>query len=115
MAKDPVIAEIVGAMEYNAMSDPETRPNHWAAHGMIASVNDPIWVKLKPPLGYNCRCQTNLVDKFTLDRMGLIKPTGEVTRGWRTGPDKATTTAPARFSNARPDVDSKGVSFKSSS
>lgn len=102
-ANEPAIAKVIGGMLYSALLDPVTRVNHRAANGFIAATNDPIWKKLKPPLGFNCRCTVAMVDKFTLDEYGLIAPTGEVSRGWQLPGGGVTKTPPASFSIAGPD------------
>jgi SPP1 gp7 family putative phage head morphogenesis protein len=112
-AQDPEVAEIIGAFMYDAFMDVVTRPNHGAAHGLIAATSDPIWRTFQPPLGYNCRCTLNFVDKFDLAEWGLIMPSGEVKRGWYDD-DKMTASIniPSTFySLAGPDV-YKGVPFK---
>ena len=72
-AQDPDVADLVGAFEFNAVPDAMARPNHRAAHGLIAPVNDPVWSRLSPPLGFNCRCSLRLVDRFELQRKGLLR------------------------------------------
>jgi hypothetical protein len=51
--------------------DGDVRPNHKAMHGVIASVDDQIWQKLSPPLGYMCRCSLITVDAIELRRRGI--------------------------------------------
>lgn len=92
-AFDPDIAEIVGAFEYNAVGDIDTRDNHDAADGLIAGTTDPIWDIFAPPLGYLCRCSLRTVDRFELDDLKLLGPNGTIIRK-----------TPAGFSSARPDV-----------
>jgi len=103
-ANDPEIAEVIGGMMYSALLDPVTRPNHKAAEGLIAGTNDPIWKKLKPPLGFNCRCTVVMMDKFTLDEYGLISPGGEVSRGWKLSSGAVTKEPPPGFFLAGPDA-----------
>ena len=54
IARDPDVAEVIPAMEFVALLDARTRPNHAAAHGMIAATDDPIWRQFQPPIGYSC-------------------------------------------------------------
>ncbi|MBG95044.1 MAG: hypothetical protein CL793_07310 [Chloroflexi bacterium] len=75
---DPAVSDVVGAFRYMAVRDADTRPGHKAASGLIASIHDPIWEYWTPPLGYNCRCSLIMVDKFRLEREGLIEPNGTV-------------------------------------
>lgn len=53
---------LVAALRFSAVLDGDTRPNHAAAHGLVAGVNDPVWERLSPPLGYQCRCTVMPVD-----------------------------------------------------
>ena len=64
MARDDDVRDVVPALMFVDSRDPDVRKNHRAAHGMIASVGDPVWDTLKPPLGFNCRCSVRLIDKF---------------------------------------------------
>lgn len=41
---------------YDAINDARTRPNHMALDNFIAPAGDPIWRKITPPNGFNCRC-----------------------------------------------------------
>lgn len=52
-ARDPVVADVVKAMRYEAINDSVTRPAHAKLDGLIAAVDDPIWQKIAPPNGYN--------------------------------------------------------------
>lgn len=51
--EEPGVREVIGAFEFQAVNDRDTRPNHRAAHGLVASPADTIWETLSPPLGYN--------------------------------------------------------------
>lgn len=98
---DPDVAAVIPAMRYDAVGDKDTRPNHEAADGLIASINDPIWDRFTPPLGYNCRCTLELVDVFTLERMGLLN-NGRVKRQTPPGFSRAHPDS-ERFGQGRPD------------
>lgn len=52
--RDPAVADVIGAFRYDAVLDSDVRPNHRAAHGLVAAPDDPIWHRIAPPLGYNC-------------------------------------------------------------
>jgi len=78
-AKDPDVMEAVPALEYISMHLPNTRPNHEAASGLIASSDDPIWNTFSPPLGFQCRCGVNMISRYELERRGLFKD-GKVIR-----------------------------------
>ena len=60
-ARDPDVADIVPAMLFQSMDDSDTRPNHRAAHGLIAATNDVIWKAFQPPIGFRCFAPGTLV------------------------------------------------------
>lgn len=72
-AQDPEVAEVIVALRFTGIEDGRERPNHAAAFGLIAQTGDPIWKKLRPPLGYQCRCGLELVSVFEAERLGLLK------------------------------------------
>lgn len=78
-AEDPDVAKVIPALRFTSMHDARTRPNHEAADGLIAAVDDPIWNRFKPPLGHQCRCGVEFVSVFELERRGLIRD-GKVIR-----------------------------------
>jgi len=46
----------IAAMEYRAVLDDRTRPEHEALDGFIAPKDAPIWADIYPPNEYSCRC-----------------------------------------------------------
>jgi len=72
-AMDPDVQEVMPAVELMGIRDAQTRPNHAAAHGLVAAARDPIWRRFSAPLGFNCRCGVRLVSKYELARRGLIQ------------------------------------------
>lgn len=83
--KDPQIKQFVPALRFVTVQEPwdpktrrGTRPNHAACHGLVAAVDDPIWDKLSPPLGYNCRCTVALVTRAMVQSLGLLQKDGTV-------------------------------------
>lgn len=42
--------------EYKTVGDDKVRAEHRDLYGLILPANDPIWKKLFPPNGWNCRC-----------------------------------------------------------
>jgi SPP1 gp7 family putative phage head morphogenesis protein len=73
-----VSRKVFPAWQYMAVNDPDTRPNHRAANGLIAAKTDPIWNSLYPPLGFNCRCTTREKDVYDLEAEGRLSLTGQV-------------------------------------
>jgi SPP1 gp7 family putative phage head morphogenesis protein len=77
-ARDPDIRGVIPALRFVAVLDSDTRPNHAAADGLVLSVDNPDWQRMKPPLGYNCRCRIEHVTRPELRRMGRLRPDGGV-------------------------------------
>lgn len=90
-AKDPEVAEVIPALRYSALHDARTRPHHFAADGLIAATEDPVWHRMRTPAGWQCRCSMDFVSIFELQRMGLING------------NKVTPFYPPDFANAHPD------------
>ena len=63
MSKDKDVRKFLGGWRFDATLDGDVRPNHKAADGFIAAIDDPVWKELRPPLGYNCRCALAVVLK----------------------------------------------------
>lgn len=70
--KDPDVSDVFVALEFMAIHDSATRPNHAAAHGLIAGTRDQVWQRFQPPLGYRCRCALSPVSVFELRDRGLM-------------------------------------------
>lgn len=92
-AADPDVADVFAGFEYVAILDGSVRPNHAAAHGLVAAANDPIWQRFAPPLGYNERCSVRIITTFEAKERRLLDRDGRLKR-W----------TPATFSAARPDA-----------
>lgn len=43
--------------EYLTVADGKVREQHRRLHGVILPYNDPLWDKIYPPNGWNCRCR----------------------------------------------------------
>jgi len=69
--QDPAIQDILWGYEYTTMGDDLVRPNHAAMDGARYQKDDPIWRRIWPPNGHNCRCQT--VEIFKGDRLARRK------------------------------------------
>jgi SPP1 gp7 family putative phage head morphogenesis protein len=74
--QDPDVREVAPAFEFVTAGDVDVRKNHRNTKGLIAAVNDAAWDQYAPPLGYNCRCDLRLVDKYELKAKGVtvLKP-----------------------------------------
>lgn len=75
-AFDPDVGAIVAGFRFTTSRDPDVRPNHAVAEGIIAGQDDPIWDWISPPLGYNCRCSLAIVTKAEARRLGLLRKDG---------------------------------------
>lgn len=42
--------------QYWTVGDDRVRPEHACIHGFVARAIDPVWRKIYPPSGFNCRC-----------------------------------------------------------
>ncbi len=62
-------------LEYVAVSDSRTRPDHLALSGTILPIRHDFWKSHTPPNGYACRCRIRSVDIGTLEDNG-INPEG---------------------------------------
>jgi SPP1 gp7 family putative phage head morphogenesis protein len=75
-------------LQYIALADARTRPEHLAMNGKIYPINDPIWKKWTPPNGYNCRCRTRALTPEQAEKRGGVSPAPKVEPdpGFRTNP-----------------------------
>lgn len=55
--QDPDIDAIIWGYEYVSILSATTRPTHAAYHGSRWAKDDPEWPTVRPPNGYNCKCQ----------------------------------------------------------
>jgi len=87
---------------YNAVLDSKTRPSHRALHGKVFRADDPIWDKIYPPNGWNCRCTVIPLDDDDLKELNLDKPSRlsgkeqesllknfKIDKGWDYNPGKS--------------------------
>jgi len=56
---------------YIAILDGKTRPSHRALHGKVFRHDDPIWSRIFPPNGFNCRCRVIALTEAAVKRRGL--------------------------------------------
>ncbi len=57
-------------LEYRAVKDDHTRPEHLAWDGLILHVDDPFWKTHYPPNGWNCRCTVRSYSLAELEAAG---------------------------------------------
>ncbi len=77
-AQDPEVRAVTPCFRFDAVGDVDTRDNHGAANGLVFRVDNPVWNRIAPPLGYNCRCQVSAVSTPMLRRMGRIDERGQI-------------------------------------
>lgn len=64
-------------LQYIAVVDASTRPEHLAMNGRIFPIFDPIWDKWTPPCGYRCRCRTRALTAEQAERKGGVSKVPE--------------------------------------
>ncbi len=92
-SKDPNIKAAIPGFMLTVTKDRDVRrgraedggENHAAAHGLIAAVDDPMWMQYSPPFGYRCRCRLIRQSVGQLRRLGLLREDGAVIRRIPTG------------------------------
>lgn len=77
-------------LQYIAVADASTRPEHLAMNGKIFPIDDPIWDTWTPPCGYNCRCRTRALTEGQAEKRGGVSraPQAEPDPGFRFNPAK---------------------------
>lgn len=68
------LKDVFPYLMYDAVNDNRTRPTHHALDNKVARVDDPIWHRIYPPNGHNCRC---VVRSLTEDEYRQKAATGE--------------------------------------
>jgi SPP1 gp7 family putative phage head morphogenesis protein len=54
--QEPGLMEALPYWQYWTAGDLRVRPAHTALDGFCARAVDPVWLRIYPPNGYNCRC-----------------------------------------------------------
>lgn len=68
----PDVAQEFQWLQYNAVLDGATRPNHAAMNGRVYRADNPIWDEWMPPNGFNCRCSVTPVAQQDISEEELI-------------------------------------------
>jgi SPP1 gp7 family putative phage head morphogenesis protein len=53
---DDAVKEVLPYWQYMTVGDLRVRPEHACLDYFVARADDPVWMKIYPPNGYNCRC-----------------------------------------------------------
>jgi SPP1 gp7 family putative phage head morphogenesis protein len=52
----PAVVAALPFWQYMTVGDDRVRPEHRVLDGFVAQATDPVWNKIYPPNGFNCRC-----------------------------------------------------------
>jgi SPP1 gp7 family putative phage head morphogenesis protein len=52
----PAVVDALPFWQYSTVGDDRVRPEHAVLDGFVAQAVDPVWNKIYPPNGFNCRC-----------------------------------------------------------
>lgn len=102
LLQSPAMDDMFPYLQYHAIQDRRTRPDHLAMHGQVFPKDDPIWNEWYPPNGYNCRCTVIAINKYRAKRLG-IQPKrshvpGEPDKGFGGRPSQALREIPSNMS-----------------
>jgi SPP1 gp7 family putative phage head morphogenesis protein len=53
---DPAVKAVLPYWQYWTVGDDRVRPEHRVLNRFVARADDPVWLKIYPPNGFNCRC-----------------------------------------------------------
>ena len=81
---------------YSAVLDARTRPSHREMDGVVYRADHPIWRRIYPPNGFNCRCSIRALTEREVRARGLNVLKGEDApggfapdEGWNYNPGEA--------------------------
>ena len=66
---------------YDAVLDAATRDSHRQLDGSVFRADDPIWARIYPPNGFNCRCRVRSLTERQVQARGLDVLEGEAGLG----------------------------------
>ena len=75
-ARDPAFRKVISGWRFSATRDSDVRKTHLAADGLVATVDDPIWIEFAPPLSWSCRCSLDLVTTREMRSLGIVDKEG---------------------------------------
>lgn len=101
-------ADIYPNLEYRAVHDSDTRPDHARLDGTIRPINDKFWSKYYPPNGWGCRCDVVQTDKAATDAPDGFTPDGGF--DFNPGKDGKLFSEDNGYQKSVNEADSKGIS-----
>jgi SPP1 gp7 family putative phage head morphogenesis protein len=72
---DPAVKAVLPFWQYWTVGDDRVRPEHEVLDGFTARADDPVWMKIYPPSGFNCRC--SVVPILEMEAMKADKDANE--------------------------------------
>jgi SPP1 gp7 family putative phage head morphogenesis protein len=91
--KEPDLMDALPYWQYWTVGDLRVRPAHASLDGFCARAIDPVWMKIYPPSGFNCRCSVIPVlpedapdgsDEGGMERLPLLARLGVPEPGFHT-------------------------------
>lgn len=76
--RDPAVTTALPFWKYWTVGDARVRPAHAALDGFVARHDDPVWRKIYPPSGYNCRCSVTAVGPEDAPADAAVPGTGRL-------------------------------------
>ena len=67
--------------QYSAVLDASTRPSHRELDDKVFRADDPIWQRIYPPNGFNCRCRVRALSEQQVRTRGLDVLAGDAGLG----------------------------------
>jgi SPP1 gp7 family putative phage head morphogenesis protein len=91
--KEPGMMDALPYWQYWTVGDLRVRPTHAVLDGFCARAIDPVWLKIYPPSGFNCRCSVIPIlpedapegsDEGGMERLPLLARLGVPEPGFHT-------------------------------
>jgi SPP1 gp7 family putative phage head morphogenesis protein len=67
--RNPVVTRTRPYVQYRTVGDSRVRDEHAALDGKTYASDDPVWQRIAPPNGFNCRC--SMVTLSRVDAVGV--------------------------------------------
>ncbi|MBK9333858.1 MAG: minor capsid protein [Ignavibacteria bacterium] len=69
--QDDSVKNLYPAYQYKTLNDNRVREEHLSLHDMIWRNDDPVWDKIWPPNGWNCRCYVSPLNQEEFDNSAV--------------------------------------------